>query len=76
MRASGGKNVARCGRTGFSQELLQKRSLSTQQAKTTFVGESPFSDLYTAEVMTESVQLRHGLVRVKLGTALRGLALV
>ena len=66
--------VARSGRTGFSQELLQKRSLSTQEAKTTLVSEPPFSDLYTAEIMADSVQLGHGFGRVKLGTALRALA--
>ena len=40
-----------------------------------FVGDSHLSNLYTAEVMTDSVQLRHGFVRVKLGAAHRGLGL-
>ena len=56
----------------MAKELLQKIALSTQKAKTAFVGESPFSDLHTAEVMTDPVQLGHGHVRVKLSAALRG----
>ena len=50
-----GTTLREMSRTGFAQKLLQKRSLSTQEAKTTLVGESPFSDLYTANVMTNSV---------------------
>ena len=73
--AGRGKNAARICKTGFSQELLQKSSLTTQKAKTTLVGEPPFSDLYTAEIVSNSVQLGHGFGRVKLGTAHRGLGL-
>ena len=68
-------SAARNSRTGFTQKLLQKRSLTAQEAKTTLVGESPFSDLHATRIMTNSVQLTHGFGRVKFGTALRGLVL-
>ena len=63
------------GRTRLVQELLQKRMLSTQEAKTTLVGEPPFSDLHAAKIVANCVQLTHGLSRIKFGTAFRGLGL-
>ena len=56
----------------LTQELLQEKSLTTQETETAFVGESSFSDLNALKVMADSVELTHSFVRVKLGAALKG----
>ena len=51
------KSAARCCKTGLSKELFQEGPVTTQEAKTAFVGESPFSNLHATKAMANHVQL-------------------
>ena len=52
---SRGTTLREVAEQGLPRSCFKKRPLSTQEAKTTLVGESPFSDLHAAKIMTNSV---------------------